>query len=169
MITISIVGPESTGKTALAKSLAQHYGISPVLEYAREFLNDLERPYNYNDLKEIAKGQAKAQSCAQRTSNDVVIFDTDLLVIKVWSEFKYGKVDPFVRAQLMLHKPDLYLLTYFDVPYEEDPLRENRSQRPELFDIYKKELEQMQADYLVVQGDRQKRLDAAISKINNLL
>lgn len=169
MITISIVGPESTGKTELAKSLASHYKTHWVPEFAREYLNELGRPYSFNDLSEIAKGQAQAQNEAQKRSKDLVVFDTDLLVVKVWSEFKYGKLDPFVAALLSLQRSDIYILTYFDIPYEEDPLRENPNQRPELFDIYKKELDEMGTDYIVVRGDRQERLDAAISKINNLL
>ncbi len=169
MITISVVGPESTGKTDLAEALARHYNTNWVTEYSRKFLNALERPYEFKDLSDIAKGQAKLQNEAQKNGGDLVIFDTDLLVLKVWSEFKYGKVDPFILAQLSLQRPDLYILTYFDIPYEEDPLRENPTQRPELFDVYEKELKDMGAPYLVVQGDRQKRLQAAISQINNLL
>lgn len=169
MITISIVGPESTGKTDLAKALASHYKTDWVPEFAREYLNDLERPYDFNDLSEIAKGQARAQNEALKKGKNPVIFDTDLLVVKVWSQFKYGKLDPFISAQLALQRSDIYILTYFDIPYEEDPLRENPNQIPELFDVYKRELDVMNAEYIVVQGDRQKRLDTAISLINNLL
>lgn len=169
MISISIVGPESTGKTDIAQALAAHYNTNWVAEYAREYLNDLGRPYEFQDLSDIAKGQAKYQMVAQKNGDKLVIFDTDLLVLKVWSEFKYGKVDPFILTQLSLHRPDLYILTSYDIPYEEDPLRENPTDRPELFTIYEKELKNIGTPYLVVQGDRQNRLQTAISQINNLL
>lgn len=169
MITISIVGPESTGKTDLAQQLAHHYRTHWVKEYAREYLTALGRPYEQQDLSLIAKRQAYLQDEAQKSGHALVIFDTDLLVLKVWSEYKYGKVDPFILAQLALQRPDLYILTYCDVPYEEDPLREHPTQRDELYDIYQKELETMGASYLVVKGDKEERKDQATTIINRLL
>lgn len=169
MISIAIVGPESTGKTELAKGLSNYYNVDWVPEFARAYLTEKDGKYDFSDLLKIAKGQVTAQDKALRARADLAIFDTDLLVIKVWSQVKYNKVDPFILAQLMLQKPDLYLLTNFDIPYEDDPLRESRGQRKELFEIYERELKAMKAHYIVVQGDRQTRLRRAVSEINNLI
>ena len=54
---ITIVGPESSGKTTLARELADRYGFPWVPEYAREYLNGLGRDYQEDDLALIAKGQ----------------------------------------------------------------------------------------------------------------
>lgn len=169
MMTVSIVGPESTGKTTLAKSLAAHYNTTWVEEYAREYLNSLDRPYNQSDLLQITAGQLKAHKEGQKNANSLLIQDTDLYVIKVWSEFKYGNCDPYILQQLDMQHVDLYLLTFFDVPYEDDPLRENRDERPELFDIYENEIKASGVPYLVMQGDHTKRLKKATQAINNLL
>jgi NadR type nicotinamide-nucleotide adenylyltransferase len=169
MMTVSIVGPESTGKTTLAKSLAAHYNTSWVAEYAREYLNNLDRPYNQSDLLQIASGQLKASKEVRKKVGNLLIQDTDLYVIKVWSEFKYGNCDPYILQQLDMQHVDLYLLTFFDIPYEDDPLRENINERPELFDIYEKELKASGVPYVVVQGDLSKRLKIAVRSINNLL
>jgi NadR type nicotinamide-nucleotide adenylyltransferase len=169
MITVAIVGPESTGKTEISKALAQHFKTKWVPEYARAFLSDLGRPYVEDDLVDIAKGQLDRQEQVKNESKDLVFFDTDLLVMKIWSEFKYGRVNPYIETQWELNMSDFYILTYFDIPYEEDPLRENPEQRPALFDIYKAALKQAGASYVVVKGDRAKRLQQAVSAINNIL
>ena len=54
---IAIIGPESTGKSSLCQRLAEHYQTEWCPEYAREFLLNLGRKYNYDDLLVIAKGQ----------------------------------------------------------------------------------------------------------------
>jgi len=54
---ITIVGPESSGKTTLARELADRYGCPWVPEYAREYLDGLGRDYQEEDLVLIAKGQ----------------------------------------------------------------------------------------------------------------
>ena len=57
---ITIVGPESSGKTTLARQLAAHYGCPWVPEYAREYLEGLGRMYEEHDLEAIAQGQLTA-------------------------------------------------------------------------------------------------------------
>ncbi len=59
---ITIVGPESSGKTTLARELASRYGAAWVPEFARRYLEGLDRPYQENDLNHIAEGQLEAIS-----------------------------------------------------------------------------------------------------------
>lgn len=170
MLTVAVVGPESTGKTTLAKSLAAHFKTEWVPEFAREYLTDLNRPYTQTDLLEIAKGQLRAEKKLQpKAKNNLLFLDTDLLVIKIWSEFKYGNCDPWIEQQLRLNQPSIYILTHFDIPYEDDPLRENRGERPELFDLYEEALQNSDSPYFIVQGNQQKRLDKAVKSINSIL
>ena len=57
LFVVTIVGAESSGKTILAKQLASLFGCNWVPEYAREYLEGLGRPYEFDDLEKIAKGQ----------------------------------------------------------------------------------------------------------------
>ena len=61
MIKVVTTGPESSGKTTLAKALAEHYQIAWVPEYSRDYLNRLNRPYQEEDLLVIAKGQIQRE------------------------------------------------------------------------------------------------------------
>lgn len=167
MIRIALIGPESTGKTDLAKALAIKYNGIYVPEFSRDYLNKLNRDYQQEDLLEIAKGQIEA--LANNDSAEVLIADTDLHVIKVWSEYKYGNCDPWILQELNNQDFDLYILTYFDIPYEEDPLRENPEERPYFFEIYLKLLTKSKLPFIVVKGKREVRLQLAMKRIDALL
>ena len=85
---IGIVGPESTGKSTLAQALSRHYQVDFVQEMAREYLNQLGRPYHEVDLNKIAEIQFEEELKYRNSNQPLVICDTTLLVIKVWSEYK---------------------------------------------------------------------------------
>ena len=48
MKKVVVIGPESTGKSTLCQQLAEHYGVSWVPEYARQYL--LEHGTNYMEI-----------------------------------------------------------------------------------------------------------------------
>jgi nicotinamide riboside kinase len=56
-LVMTIVGAESSGKTVLAKQLADALSCVWVPEYSREYLENVARPYDFEDLEEIARGQ----------------------------------------------------------------------------------------------------------------
>ncbi len=169
MIKVGIIGPESTGKTALAKRLAEEYKTLWVPEYAREYLTNLGRPYVQTDLLEIAQGQINSVKAIRKKAKRILFIDTDIHVIKVWSDYKYGNCDPWIMQKLQMNVCDIYLLTYHDVPYEEDPLRENPDDRDVLFDMYEKLVNNRQLSYMVMKGSLEERVKAAKSYINPLL
>ena len=59
MKKIVVLGPESTGKSFLCEQLATHYKSQWVEEYAREYLQALNRPYDFGDLKIIAQKESE--------------------------------------------------------------------------------------------------------------
>ena len=136
---IVVLGPESTGKSTLSQQLAEYYGTVWTPEYAREYIDQLSRPYEQDDLLAIAEGQLRLEDAQAAKAKDLLICDTDLYVIKVWSEHKYGGCDPQILAQIAARKYDLYLLTYIDIPWEEDPQREypDPQMREYFYQIYR--------------------------------
>jgi NadR type nicotinamide-nucleotide adenylyltransferase len=170
VIKIIVTGPESTGKTTLSLFLAQSYRAQYVAEYARKYLLKLNNPYNHQDLLSIAKGQWAAEKRASKSSkNGIVICDTSLIVMKIWSIFKYGKCDPWILKKIEQQNWDLFLLTHYDIPYEEDPLRENPSERHTLYQLYYEELTQLGVPYYVMSGSHEERCRQAQKIINDHL
>lgn len=166
---IAIVGPECTGKTTLAEALARHYQTAWVPEYARSYLDKLSRPYVQDDLIHIARGQLKWEDEYAMQAKDILICDTNLLVIKIWSEFKYGSCPPEIIHQLHHRQYDLHLLTHPDVPWEDDPQREHPDKRELLFSIYKQEISKLNVTCTEIFGPPKERLKKAVSTIDLLL
>lgn len=166
---IAIVGPECTGKTDLAGFLALHYQTNWVPEVARNYIDGLQRPYEKSDLAIIAEQQVDLEDHYAATANRLLICDTNLLVIKIWSEFKYGHCDPSIIQKMTARKYDLHLLTYVDVPWEEDPQREHPDKREQLFKLYRTELTKYQYPFVEIRGEQRERRATAISAIEKML
>jgi NadR type nicotinamide-nucleotide adenylyltransferase len=164
---VSIVGPESSGKSTLAKALAAHFETEVVLEYAREYLEKLGRPYQESDLIDIAKGQLAAEQVAMLHANQFLFCDTNLLVIKIWSQVKYNRVNSEIMELMNLDSYDLHLLLAPDIPWEADPLREHPEFRNELFEIYHQELIASGVPFHIISGKN--RLEQAVSGCADLL
>jgi NadR type nicotinamide-nucleotide adenylyltransferase len=167
MLKVIVIGAESSGKTTLCNALAEHFNIPFIAEFAREFLNKLDGNYTQDNLLVIAKGQLQSEQLTTNT-NQLSLQDTDLITIKIWSEYKYGNCDNWILEQIEKQKKEIrfYLLCKPDIPWEADPLRENPNNRDKLFEIYKKDLENLGHDYYVVEGKR--RLEKVIEKIYQL-
>ncbi|MFK8104777.1 MAG: AAA family ATPase [Saprospiraceae bacterium] len=161
MHKIVLTGPESTGKTSLAKALANHYQAPWVPEYAREYLEALGRDYLASDLLEIAKGQLALEDTFALQAPAYLFCDTSLVVLKIWSEYKYGQCDPWILTQLATRSYDLYFLCGIDVPWEADPLREHPNERAQLYDQYKSTLQQLALPFVELTGNLEKRLKKA--------
>jgi NadR type nicotinamide-nucleotide adenylyltransferase len=169
MVRIAITGPESTGKSELAKQLAVHYQAIFVPEIAREYLTNLGRSYNFEDILKIAKGQLELENSIAENTEKMLFCDTDLLVTRIWSIYKYGKCDPWIEEKAKSHRYDLYLLCDIDLPWVEDPLREHPGKREELFGLYLKELHDLDVDFAIISGTGNVRTDNAILAVEAAL
>ncbi|MCF6349211.1 MAG: ATP-binding protein [Flavobacteriaceae bacterium] len=174
IIKVVIFGPESTGKTTLSNQLARHYNTVWVAEYAREYLqnkwNNERKTCENSDLLPIAIGQMKLENKLVKKADKVLICDTDLLETKVYSEEYYGGfVDPYLDKAAIENSYDLYLLTYIDTPWEADDLRDRPEQRKEMFNAFENALKKYNLPYILLKGNKQKRLKAATKAIDALL
>lgn len=166
---VCVIGPECTGKSTLTRKLADHYQTPYVDEYARAYLDKLSRPYEQSDLLKIAHGQMRMEDEWMRDANRVLICDTNLLVVKVWSEHKYGNCEAEILEQMGHRHYDLYLLTDIDIPWENDPQREHPDKREYFWKIYQHEVQQSGVPYVEIRGNFDERSAAAINAIDSML
>ncbi|MBS9524337.1 ATP-binding protein [Litoribacter alkaliphilus] len=171
MLRIVIIGPESTGKSTLAKGLSDHFGEPWVREYAREYLEQLDREYRYEDLLPIAQGQIQLEELAAKNAEKMLFCDTDLHVIDVWSRHKYGKTHAWTLDEISRRNYDLYLLTNIDMPWEPDPQREHPEpeMRNYFFNVYLEKIQTTSVPYQLVSGMIEERLHASIEIIEALM
>ena len=97
------------------------------------------------------------------------LLDTDLITIKIWSEYKYEDCNNWILKQIQKQRSmqRVYLLCKPDIAWEADPLRENPINRDEIFKIYKRELEELKHNFFIIEGEN--RLENSISKISHLI
>lgn len=164
---IVILGPESTGKSTLAQGLASFFDCPWVPEYARQYIENLNRPYGYEDLLEIARGQIALEDKQSEKASDLLICDTDLHVIKIWSEHRFGKVDPWIVSQLIKRKYTFYFLTDIDIPWQDDPQREHPdpAMRKYFRNLYERELVVKVLPFAIISGTYEQRLSKAAALI----
>ena len=149
MYRIGIIGPESTGKSTLAEYLSHRYEGVLVPEYAREYMENLAPSYGYtyDDVGAIAKQQLSVLSSI---NSNLVVFDTELIITKVWFLHKFGRCPDFVEQALRDYPMDVYLLCYPDLPWLPDPVRENPDIREYLFDWYEREIQALNIPYYII-------------------
>ena len=164
------MGGESTGKSTLCRQLADQYHTVWVPEYARTYLEQLNRPYEYEDLKKMAIGQIESEKYWLSMAKDFLFCDTDMHVFKVWSEHKYGNVDEYILDMLEAIHYDAYLITSPDFPWQPDPLREHSEEvwRRYFFTKYCDAIHSKAKPYSILDGSEAARLNKAISFIEDL-
>lgn len=153
MKKIVLTGPESTGKTSIATFLGNKFDVPVVKEYAVEYLQKTGGKYIYPDLVKIAHGQIENENEISIKGNyPVIICDTDLITIKIWSEVRFNKVSRKITSIISKRHYDLYILCSPDIDWEYADFRENPDDRDYLFDLYENELIKMEKKYIVLRG-----------------
>lgn len=155
MYKIGIIGPESTGKTTLSRYLANRYHGRYVPEYARTYIEQLHRPYTQLDVLAIAKYQVEEMRDLMKqggSGDDLVVFDTELIVTRVWLDYCYGESPGWLLDAMRSYTMDVYLLTYPDIAWLPDVTRENGDpiMRFQLFRRYRSEIESLGIPYYII-------------------
>ena len=173
-LRIVLFGPESTGKTTLAKQLAEHFNTLWVPEYMREYLQqkwDTEgEKCTVDDLIPIAEGQMLVENETAKLVNELLICDTNLLEISVYSQYYYNGFCPEqIKKYAKENTYDLYFLTSVDVPWEIDDLRDSPDERQKMFRTFETQLKDYHLQYEILIGSEVERFESAVKIIIELL
>ncbi|MDV6032490.1 MAG: AAA family ATPase [Phycisphaera sp. RhM] len=166
---ISVFGPESTGKSTLAKDLAEHFRTIAVPEYARTLIESQQGRIEAADITRIARGQAASEDALARAADRVLFCDTDLLLTTVWSDWLFDDCPDEVTREAGRRTYDLTLLTDVDVPWVEDQVRYLPRDRSNFFQRCEAVLQAHQRRYVVLRGSWEERFQAAVDAVDALL
>ncbi len=169
LIRIVVTGPESTGKTNISDYLARELDAVWIPEYARYYMSSLREKYSYTDIEHIASKQIEDYLKYTGTKSGIVIFDTWLIITKVWFDVVFGRYPAWLDEKIVELPIDLYLLCATDIPWEEDNVRENRGEmRDILFQRYLREIEALGVPYRIITGNGHSRNRMALSAVKHL-
>ena len=167
-LRVCLYGPESVGKTVMARQLADHYQTVYVPELARDLFasNDLTS----DDYARIALAQTAAVDRAIGLANRVLICDTDLITTQLYATI-YGVHHPTILTELAANERfDTYFLLNTDVPWVADDLRILGHRRAEIYALFEHALTERGIRYVAVSGaNYEARLATVITEIDRLL
>ena len=156
---IAFTGPECSGKTTLALWLAQHLNLPFVAEYSRVFLSN-KSTYSSQDVQHIGKEQFRLNQ-----EKNQAVCDTEMTVVRIWENVKYGKISAEIEALSALESIDILFLCKPDIPWVYDPLRENPNDREMLYELYYHDLCARNRNFTVVEGELSQRKSRIIAEI----
>ncbi|OXA80001.1 nicotinamide-nucleotide adenylyltransferase, NadR type [Flavobacterium aquidurense] len=172
IIKIALFGPESTGKTTLAKQLADYYETEWVPEFARDYLQEKWEENQHicvaDDMLPIAYGQVALENEKLSLAKKYLFCDTNLMVTKVFSEMYYDFCDPLLNEAALKHEYDLFFLTDIDVPWEKDDIRDTPDGRETVFSVFKQSLIDTNKPFIILSGNKKSRLAKATAIIDDL-
>lgn len=157
---LCLIGPESTGKTELAEKLAAHFNVPWTPEFARQYAEKHGNDLTYDDVEPIARGEMALLDRGGR------ILDTDLISTVVYSRHYYGRVPDWIVEEARRRRADLYLLMDTDVPWKSDAVRDaGGEEREELFDEFRRALDEFETRWVIVSGSSEDRFQRAIEEM----
>lgn len=171
MLRIAIYGSECTGKTTLAKDLANHYHTFWVPEYSRQYAES--KPLlDISDVLPIMQGQIANEDetllAAKNEGLKLIICDTIPLSSIAYSLY-YNQDIPKEAIHLASRHYDLYFLTDIGTPWHDDGIRGQNVDRKAMHGLFHEPLIQHHLPYTLLTGTFTQRFSTAINKINILL
>jgi HTH-type transcriptional repressor of NAD biosynthesis genes len=162
---ICFYGPESTGKSTMAKHFAKRYQTEFVPEVARELITSND--FSVEDIIKIGKAQTDRVKQKLKTANRFLFCDTDLITTEIYSQ-RYLKVIPeiLIALEKEIHY-DLYFLFDIDVPWVADGLRDLNDQREAMRKVFEEELVKRAIKFVPVAGSweqREKIIEEALER-----
>lgn len=170
MIRVTVTGSECTGKTTLARALANRYDTVWVPEYVRGLVARKGAPPEAGDVDAIARGQISREDEAARRAGRLLIQDTDLLSTVVYSRHYYGGCPPWIEEALERRAADLYLLAAIDVPWVANgDQRDRGDRREEMQALFRDALTARGLKFEEIRGSHEARMRRAMTLIDGLL
>ena len=171
---IVVFGPESTGKTTLARRLAEHLGEPWAEEFVREFWEIRGGVIVAEDLGTIALGQIANEDGAAAAAGRAFVCDTDLLTCVLWNEVLFPEKCPtWVReeAEVRVRTGGLFLFCDTDAAWTTDPRRcfPDEAGRAMCRRLWREALSNRGISCVELRGDRAEREAAAIRAVAEFL
>jgi NadR type nicotinamide-nucleotide adenylyltransferase len=173
-LRVCVVGAESTGKTTLAKALAERLKTVWAPEFGRQYWEaKMAAPegaeWQTEEFMFIAEQQNKLEDELAKRCNKVLACDTDSFATSLWHERYMGFMSEKVDALSSGRNYSLYLLAGDEIPFVQDGTRDGEHIRHDMQKRFSDELVKRGKPFLLLSGSPEQRLDAALKACGGLL
>lgn len=160
--TLALLGGESSGKTTLARALAQRLGTAWVHEYGRELWEARDGALEEHELLDIAVEQIRREDEALPRAHGWLVCDTTPLTTLGYAHWTHGRADPRLAA-LAMRRYDRVLLCEPDFAHVQDGWRREAAFRDEQHAWYLARLQAGDTPWLRVGGPVSERVNAVLA------
>jgi HTH-type transcriptional repressor of NAD biosynthesis genes len=165
--TVVFLGGESSGKTSLAKCLAEKHGTACVAEYGRELWDRQNGVLSLADLLHIAATQIEREDAQRLEARRYLFCDTSPLTTLGYAGWMFGE-QPGELQQMARREYDLVVLCEPDFVFVQDGTRRDESFRREQHRWYEQRLKESGVAFVGARGplaERIETVDRALSEL----
>jgi HTH-type transcriptional repressor of NAD biosynthesis genes len=158
---ILILGPESTGKSTLAKKLNVYFNGKYIEEYGRTYEQTTIDTFNIRctqwdvkDYERIAEVQNEMINEAMECPNKLIFIDTDALITQVYCEMYIKQNSKILDEYVSKQNFDLIIyLDYDNTNWIADGIRTLENSRMEVDKIIKNKLHELKREFIILKND----------------
>src|ERR1035437_81943 len=170
---ICIIGAECTGKTTLARALAEHFDCPWVPEYLRDFCDAHGRTPTRDEQLQVLEtqhaGELAAQLRAMQQGKPFVFCDTAPLLTAIYSDYIFADASLYACARVLHANYASTLLLGCDIVWQPDGLqRDGAHVRGPVTQHIERELAALALPLTRVSGLAEARLATALEAIKAL-
>jgi HTH-type transcriptional repressor of NAD biosynthesis genes len=157
---VVFVGTESSGKSTIARTMAERLGTLWTHEYGRELWESQNLQGSFADMRKIAENQYRREEAASLHANRFLFCDTNAWTTQQWSLMYHNSVDSRI-TELVERTKDEYewFLCTNDFGWVDDGTRELEGQKSMEFQLQiEANLQKLGVDYHIIGGSIEDRV-----------